>query len=218
METHISQKSPLPTTSFISASTSSSSSPSSSSIKIEQVLNSASIEPFPQSSAAAAAAARLSLPPTPLSPHPPPPPPPPPSPPPPPPPPLPPTSLPLTTLLIVESPGETSTQIQYRQHQSPPPLSSTLPKQSMVAAAVATQSSHVMQSFTRPIRFVANDGQPHAKRRRISAAYVTSRISPSQAKGEWKKKKAFFSFSLSAQFLTNITPPTSPPPLLVAGV
>lgn len=158
METHISQKPPLPTTSSISASTSSSS-PSSSSIKIERVLNSVSIEPLPQSSAAVR---RLFLPPTsPLPPLPPPP---------------PATSLPLTTLLIVEPPGEISTRPQYHRHQPLPPLSTTQSERSMAAAVVAT--SHVMQPFTRPIRFVANDGQPHAKRRRITAAYVTSRISP----------------------------------------
>jgi len=43
----------------------------------------------------------------------------------------------------------------------------------MATAVMPPQPAHVMQPFTRPIRFVANDGQPHAKRRRISAAYVT---------------------------------------------
>ena len=55
-------------------------------------------------------------------------------------------------------------------------LSDNLPsssESSMATAVVPPQPAHVMQPFTRPIRFVANDGQPHAKRRRISAAYVT---------------------------------------------
>lgn len=147
MEAYISQKPPLPTTSSISASTPS---PSPSNIKIERVLNSssASIEPFLQPSVAR----RPSL----VSP---------------------PSSLPtLTTLPLSESPAGTSKQLQqYHQHQPQPLLSSTSPERSMAAAAVATQPAHVMQPFTRPIRFVANDGQPHAKRRRISAAYVTSR-------------------------------------------
>ncbi|KAG0636205.1 hypothetical protein HOY80DRAFT_379142 [Tuber brumale] len=50
-----------------------------------------------------------------------------------------------------------------------PPSSS---ESSMATAVVAPQPAHVMQPFTRPIRFVANDGQPHAKRRRISAAHA----------------------------------------------
>ncbi|PWW79774.1 hypothetical protein C7212DRAFT_289032 [Tuber magnatum] len=54
----------------------------------------------------------------------------------------------------------------------------------MATAVVAPQPAHVMQPFTRPIRFVANDGQPHAKRRRISAACKTCRKRKTRCSGE----------------------------------
>lgn len=204
METHISQKPPLPTTSSVSASTSSSSSsPSTSSIKIERVLNSASIEIFLQSSTAAAAARRLSLPPTP--------------------PPVHPSSLPLTTLLVVESPRESSARVQYRQPQPPlplplPPLSSTSSEHSMATTAVATPPSHVMQPFTRPIRFVANDGQPHAKRRRITAAYVTFCIPPLKPRVNQREKESLlFFFYICSVFQPTLPPHINPRPCVLRG-
>ncbi|RPB01882.1 hypothetical protein L873DRAFT_1674713 [Choiromyces venosus 120613-1] len=54
----------------------------------------------------------------------------------------------------------------------------------MATAVVAPQPAHAMQPFTRPIRFVANDGQPHAKRRRISAACKTCRKRKTRCSGE----------------------------------
>lgn len=200
METHISQKPPLPTTSSVSASTSSSSSPSTSSIKIERVLNSASIETFLQSSTTAAR--RLSLPPTPPPAH------------------L--SSLPLTTLLVVESPREPSARVQYRQPQPPPlppPLSSTPSEHSMATTAVATPPSHVMQPFTRPIRFVANDGQPHAKRRRITAAYVTFCIPPLKPRVNQREKKEslLFFFYVCSVFQPTLPPHINPRPCVLRG-
>lgn len=142
-----------------------SSSPSN--IKIEQVLNSsssASIDPLSPFKSSAVTTASCPL--YPPQPHPPP----------------TPSSLLLplsTTLHISESPTTANQLPEYQNHKVDIllPSSSTLPEQSMAAAVAVPQPTHAMQPFTRPIRFVANDGQPHAKRRRISAAYVISCIS-----------------------------------------
>lgn len=161
----------MPTTHVPACSVSASSvSSSPSNIKIEQVLNSssssASIDPLSPSQSSGATTASCPL-------YPPQPPPPPPT----------PSSLLLplsTTLHISESPTTANNQLpEYQNHKVDilPPSSSTLPEQSMAAAVAVPQPTHAMQPFTRPIRFVANDGQPHAKRRRISAAYVISCIS-----------------------------------------